>query len=254
MVAFAENKIPKGGSGYNADAETQNYYVRNRYYAAHLGRWLTRDPIGYQGGVNLYEYVQSSPVANVDAEGMWWPNITPNVVVNQNGIQGIHEFNAAVARLGSLSRSPGETSQTCIQKAFADAHAAVRNASEVLDSAIEAEAYALYQEGVINNLQNSEVSALHTVYASIAIPASAIAAAGAESVLFSEVARPVSTGLVIAGRATALYFSAANAMSAGGAALPPQYRPEMALYEAMLNRISAALEKAVARCHCGGGG
>ncbi len=70
MVAFAENEILRGGSGYNADAETQNYYVRNRYYAAHLGRWLTRDPIGYQGGINLYDYVQSSPVGNVDAEGL----------------------------------------------------------------------------------------------------------------------------------------------------------------------------------------
>ncbi len=70
MVAFAENKIPTGGSRCNADAETQNYYVRNRYYLPTLGRWLTRDPIGYQGGINLYEYVQSSPVANVDAEGL----------------------------------------------------------------------------------------------------------------------------------------------------------------------------------------
>ncbi len=74
MVAFAENKTPKGGGRYNADAETQNYYVRNRYYAAHLGRWLTRDPIGYQGGINLYEYVQSSPVGNVDGEGLLSPN------------------------------------------------------------------------------------------------------------------------------------------------------------------------------------
>ncbi len=56
--------------GYRYDAETQNYYVRNRYYLPTLGRWLTRDPIGYQGGINLYEYVQSSPVGNMDGEGM----------------------------------------------------------------------------------------------------------------------------------------------------------------------------------------
>ncbi len=71
MVALAENKILKSGGRYNADAETQNYYVRNRYYLPTLGRWLTRDPIGYQGGINLYEYVQSSPVGNVDGEGLW---------------------------------------------------------------------------------------------------------------------------------------------------------------------------------------
>ena len=70
MVAIAENKILRGGGNYYADAVTQNYYVRNRDYAAHLGRWLTRDPIGYQGGINLYEYVQSSPVGNVDGAGL----------------------------------------------------------------------------------------------------------------------------------------------------------------------------------------
>ena len=70
MVTFAENKVRQGTRGYRYDAETQNYYVRNRYYLPTLGRWLTRDPIGYQGGINLYEYVQSSPVGNVDAAGL----------------------------------------------------------------------------------------------------------------------------------------------------------------------------------------
>ncbi len=73
MVAFAENEIFAGGSGYNAGAETQNYYVRNRYYLPTLGRWLTRDPIGYQGGINLYAYVQSSPVGKADASGLASP-------------------------------------------------------------------------------------------------------------------------------------------------------------------------------------
>jgi RHS repeat-associated protein len=55
--------------GYRYDAETENYYVRNRYYSPILGRWLTRDPIGYRGGINLYGYVNSSPVGNVDPAG-----------------------------------------------------------------------------------------------------------------------------------------------------------------------------------------
>jgi RHS repeat-associated protein len=58
--------------GYRYDAETGNYYVRNRYYSPTLGRWLTRDPIGYQGGINLYGFVNSSPVGNVDAAGLWY--------------------------------------------------------------------------------------------------------------------------------------------------------------------------------------
>ena len=43
--------------GYRFDPETQLYYVRNRTYNPALGRWIQRDPIGYAGGVNLYEYV-----------------------------------------------------------------------------------------------------------------------------------------------------------------------------------------------------
>jgi RHS repeat-associated protein len=63
--------------GYRYDAETGNYYVRNRYYSPTLGRWLTRDPIGYRGGINLYCYVNSSPVGNVDAEGLQRFTLTP---------------------------------------------------------------------------------------------------------------------------------------------------------------------------------
>jgi RHS repeat-associated protein len=56
--------------GYRYDPESENYYVRNRYYAPALGRWLTRDPIGVKGGTNLYAYVASSPVGKVDAWGL----------------------------------------------------------------------------------------------------------------------------------------------------------------------------------------
>ncbi len=57
--------------GYRLDPETENYYVRNRFYSPTLGRWLTRDPIGYQGGVNLYEYVGGGAVSALDPDGQW---------------------------------------------------------------------------------------------------------------------------------------------------------------------------------------
>ncbi len=56
--------------GYRFDPETQNYYVRNRTYNPALGRWITRDPIGYAGGINLYGYVDSAPVGLFDPNGM----------------------------------------------------------------------------------------------------------------------------------------------------------------------------------------
>ena len=57
--------------GYRYDPESQLYYVRNRTYNPVVGRWLQRDPIGYSGGINLYGYVESSPVGLVDASGFW---------------------------------------------------------------------------------------------------------------------------------------------------------------------------------------
>ena len=45
------------------------YYIRARCYVPYLGRWIHRDPIGYQGGVNLYEYVGGNPVGKLDSLG-----------------------------------------------------------------------------------------------------------------------------------------------------------------------------------------
>ena len=55
--------------GYSYNPETENYYVRNRYYSPSLGRWITRDPIGISGGINLYGYVESEPVGSLDPSG-----------------------------------------------------------------------------------------------------------------------------------------------------------------------------------------
>ena len=47
-----------------------------RAYDPDLGRWLSRDPIGEAGGINLYGYVGNNPVNYVDelglAVGDWW--------------------------------------------------------------------------------------------------------------------------------------------------------------------------------------
>lgn len=40
-----------------------------RVFHAGLGRFTTRDPLGYVDGSNLYEYVRSNPVANSDPSG-----------------------------------------------------------------------------------------------------------------------------------------------------------------------------------------
>jgi RHS repeat-associated protein len=46
------------------------YYYRARTYSPTLGRFIQRDPIGYVDGMNLYEYVRSTPVNKIDFLGL----------------------------------------------------------------------------------------------------------------------------------------------------------------------------------------
>lgn len=52
------------------DGETGLYYMRNRYYYAALGRFLSEDPIGIAGGINPYAYAGDNPVNVTDPYGL----------------------------------------------------------------------------------------------------------------------------------------------------------------------------------------
>ena len=61
-------------STHYADQETGILYAKRRYYATQTGGWLSRDPIGEEGGINLYGYVGNSPVNRTDPLGLAWYN------------------------------------------------------------------------------------------------------------------------------------------------------------------------------------
>jgi RHS repeat-associated protein len=46
-------------------------YYGLRYYNPTDGRWPSRDPIGENGGINLYGYVGGDPINAVDPQGLW---------------------------------------------------------------------------------------------------------------------------------------------------------------------------------------
>ncbi len=84
MVAIDEKSMPCSGAsrrrahplvnnlyqGMTLDAVTGLYYERNRDYSPSLGRWMEQDPAQFINGANTYQFVNSSPVGNVDAEGL----------------------------------------------------------------------------------------------------------------------------------------------------------------------------------------
>ncbi len=51
------------------DQEVKLYYYGYRYYSAELGRWINRDPIGEEGGINLYQVVSNNIVGRIDYLG-----------------------------------------------------------------------------------------------------------------------------------------------------------------------------------------
>ncbi len=53
------------------DTETGMYFYRARYYDPKVGRFVTKDPIGFGGGINVYAYVGNSPINLSDPYGLF---------------------------------------------------------------------------------------------------------------------------------------------------------------------------------------
>jgi RHS repeat-associated protein len=67
-VSDVDNTL--GHQGLHLDTESALYYNRNRYYSPSLGRFTTRDPLGYVDGMNGYQYCHSASISGVDPSGL----------------------------------------------------------------------------------------------------------------------------------------------------------------------------------------
>ena len=56
--------------GQYFDKETNLHYNYFRYYEPETGRYISPDPIGLAGGVNVYGYVEGNPVTSFDSNGL----------------------------------------------------------------------------------------------------------------------------------------------------------------------------------------
>ncbi len=62
--------VPIRMGGAEFDQETKLYYMRARYYDPQLGRFISEDPLGIAGGLNLYAYAENDPVNGRDPTGL----------------------------------------------------------------------------------------------------------------------------------------------------------------------------------------
>lgn len=70
-------------NGQEWDASTGLYSYGQRYFVPGLYRWLTPDPLGPSGGINLYQFNDGNPVTHVDPNGT-----QPWSVLRQRFLQG----------------------------------------------------------------------------------------------------------------------------------------------------------------------
>jgi RHS repeat-associated protein len=60
----------KGKVGYYTDTESGLQLLTYRYYDPTAGRFITRDPISYVGGINIYAYINNNPIGKIDVLGL----------------------------------------------------------------------------------------------------------------------------------------------------------------------------------------
>jgi RHS repeat-associated protein len=60
--------LNSGAGGHVAG--TGLHYNRMRYYDPGIGRYVSADPIGQDGGINLYSYANDAPAVTIDSDGL----------------------------------------------------------------------------------------------------------------------------------------------------------------------------------------
>lgn len=96
------------------DAESGNFYNWNRYYNPNIGRYISSDPIGQVGGLNLFSYGGQNPVMNLDVYGLCpvgspdcvEPFISDEAFVNTTvAVASLYPLTAPFARALNLYRA-----------------------------------------------------------------------------------------------------------------------------------------------------
>jgi RHS repeat-associated protein len=102
-------------------------YYGYRFYAPSTGRWMTRDPLGVAGGVNLYAFVRNNPTNRIDPLGLsggWldpgpMPSLVDTLSKNANSAYG-QQVQAPMATVGLLDQIQMALRYSLLRDWFAD--------------------------------------------------------------------------------------------------------------------------------------
>jgi RHS repeat-associated protein len=115
-------------AGRELDSETRLNYLRARYYDPQTGRFLSEDPIGLVGGINMYSYVRNDPVNQTDPSGKGAEIVLPQPwlvgfripVVGQVALAGVAGWMIG-REIGHIPIGDGRTVDDAVTDAMASA-------------------------------------------------------------------------------------------------------------------------------------
>jgi RHS repeat-associated protein len=96
----AENNHRFPGQYYDAETGLHQNYFRD--YEASIGRYVQRDPIGLDGGINVFGYVGAGPIGGIDVYGLFTTG--PDIPKKRKGGHPYCEGKSLIAEIWGFSR------------------------------------------------------------------------------------------------------------------------------------------------------
>ena len=102
-----------GKHGYQTDLESGFDLLDARFYLPGVGRFLTQDPVGQKGGLNLYGYCEDNPLTKIDPDGKQGLSLdSVRASISAAMRQATTDPRAAVQSLQELGKLSGITAAT----------------------------------------------------------------------------------------------------------------------------------------------